>query len=319
MESPFARLAALDCPFVSAVHPAAAIIQEGTYQWATACGLLATPTVQHSFMARQYGILMARAYPNAPEPMLQLIADWNSWLFLLDDVFDQDAAGDVDRIERAIQRVLGVFRGNLPSPMQPMDAAVMDLALRMVQLTEVHWREGLFQELTRSFAASRWEAQNRATRTIPTLTDYWHYRPYGGAVYCYLLWIEPAMQATLPMSVVQHPLVQRLTTLTNDVIWLANDLISFERELAAGDVHNLVYLLHSTNEMSLNDAMQEVITEHNERVTQFLTVREQLTHVGLMEQTVVQQYVSGLQHWIRANYDWSHTTLRYQEERAVGG
>ncbi|NOK64021.1 MAG: hypothetical protein GFH27_549325n91 [Chloroflexi bacterium AL-W] len=311
------RLSALDCPFASALHPAADQVQQGTYDWANSHGLLTTMELRQSFADRQYGILMARAYPTAPIDILQLIADWNTWLFLLDDKFDIDMLGmHPTAVQTMITNILTTFRGETRGYNDSTMTAIQDLAQRMHMLTDSEWQTQLLAELSRSFQASLWEAHNRATVTVPSIAEYRTQRPYTGAVYCYLHWIEPAYSCVLPMTLREHEVVQQLIRLTNEIIWLANDLISFEREVAAGDVHNLVYLLHYERGLPLATAMEQVIHEHNNALATFQAYCNQLSfrNNGIDEQ--LRHYVYGLQRWIRANYDWSQTTIRYQQEKA---
>jgi hypothetical protein len=83
----------LACPFPAAISPHAATIEAATIAWARHIGLIQGPADIQRLQQLQYGMLMARAYPHAALPALQLISDWNTWLFLLDDQCDEAGLG----------------------------------------------------------------------------------------------------------------------------------------------------------------------------------------------------------------------------------
>jgi 5-epi-alpha-selinene synthase len=137
-------------------------------------------------------------------------------------------------------------------------------------------------------------------------------RPYTGAVYNYLLLIESVGRLELPASVHTHSTVQQLAQMTNNIICWANDLMSLEKELRHGDVHNLVFVLHREQQRSLSEAISIVVAMHDAEVQRFCALAACLPSFTAAVDADLKQYVVGMQFWIRANMDWSAATARYR-------
>ena len=91
----------LMCPFPSAINPYATDAQQATIIWARRLRLLQRDTAYRRLDRRQYGMLMARAYPSAAPETLQIVTDWSTWLFLLDDQCDEAGMGhDPEQLAR---------------------------------------------------------------------------------------------------------------------------------------------------------------------------------------------------------------------------
>lgn len=308
------RQSVLWCPFPEAIHPAAARVQQTTTQWAQEFGLLRSRRECERFARGEYGILMARAYPTAREEDLQLIADWNSWTFLLDDQFDEHSVGfDPHALEQLSDRILAILGGAAPSPSAPATFhALHDIACRLRARRDDMWMERFGACVRASLAAGQWEAGNRAAGRMPREREYRHMRLFTSGVFCYLTLIELAAQIALPDAIVHHPAVQYLAQTTNRVICWSNDLFSLLKEVARRDVHNLVIILQHERQLSLDSAVQEVTVDHDAEVEAFQHGRAQLPSFGAAHDDAVQRYVDGMQAWMRANMDWSLATGRYQ-------
>jgi hypothetical protein len=303
----------LECPFESAINRHADWVQQRTTTWAQQYGLLRNPRDVQQFHRWQYGILMARAYPLASRDALALIADWNTWLFLLDDQFDEGTLGhDPAAVEQLCSDIIDILRGHRGPYRRdhPSFRAVEDIADRLADLADSATIERLVSCLTASFRASIWEASNREAKRVPSKADYHYYRPFAGAVYCYLTLMDLALAQPLPAEILQHPQIEALTTLTNHLICYANDVISFPKEAANGNVHNLVVIVQHEHQLMLDDSIDYVIELHNSEVAKFLNMCDMLPSFG-NHNCVVNEYVQGLQWWLRANIDWSQTTTRY--------
>jgi hypothetical protein len=301
------------CPFPSAISPYADRVQQATMAWADDFRLVHSVHARERLDRLQYGSFMARAYPTASETVLKLIADWNTWLFLLDDELDEHALGrEPDQLARLYARLLAILHGAAPSPQEDTRYyALHDLAVRLRACCTDRSMLRFARCLQASFAASVWEARNRMLQRVPSEREYLATRPFTSAVYCFLALIEIAEQMTLPAVVRRHPAVCCLSVMTNNIISWFNDLISYSKEMARGDVHNLVFIVHRERGISVEDAIQYVSMKHDAEVRRFQQICATLPIFGQHRQ-LGQRYVTGLQLWIQANVDWSITTARYQ-------
>lgn len=306
------------CPFPSAMSPYAGSVQDATMAWAHRFTLVRSARARARLDQLQYGTFMARAYPTAPDAALRLIADWNTWLFLLDDAFDEHELG-FKPVELAAlhARLIAIMSGAAPSAHEDTRYhALHDLTNRLQAQGGAAWMHRFVRCVEASFAASVWEACNRASQRVPHEPEYLHMRPFTSAVFCFLALIEIAEQTTLPAAVRQHPIIRSLSLMTNNIISWFNDLISFPKEMARGDVHNLVYIVHHERGIPLDDAVQYVVSKHDAEVRALQHLCATL-HISDQHDQLAQRYAQSLHVWIRANVDWSIATARYRPALSV--
>jgi len=288
-------------------------VQQATMAWANRFTLVRTSRAHARLHRLQYGSFMGRAYPTASVDALRLFADWNTWLFLLDDEFDERELGrEPDQLARLHVRLIEILRGALPrSDEDTRYHALRDLTMRFHAHASAAWMRRFVRCVESTFAASVWEAHNRRLYRTPGEAEYLEMRPFTSAVYCFLSFIEIAEQKMLPPSLRRHSTIRSLSLMTNNIISWFNDLISYPKEIARGDVHNLVYVVHRERNISLDDAVEYVISKHNAEIREFQHASATLSSRS-RDRQITERYITGLQAWIRANVDWSIDTARYR-------
>lgn len=300
------------CPFEEAINPHATQTQQATTAWARRFGLLPSMQAALRFDRFRFATLMARAYPHAPLPTLQIIADFNSWAFLIDDYNERQLGCDPLMQTRFHNRLLAILDGGTTTDYEaPFFRALADLSVRLRAVRDAGWMARFRYCVDDTLRASRWEALNRVAFRVPTERQYKLMRPYTSGVYCYLPLIELAEDMTLPDAVYYHPTIQRIARAANHVICWSNDIISFAREHANNDVHNLVIVIQHQRRASLHQAISLVAEHHDAAVQTFLRLRAQIPRFGRTLDGHVERYVRGLMYWMRANMDWSAETMRY--------
>jgi hypothetical protein len=309
----------LTCPFPSAINPHATEAQQATVRWARRLRLLQRDAAYRRLNRLQYGTLMARAYPLAAPETLQIVTDWSTWLFLLDDQCDEAGIGhDPEQLERLHAQFLTVLRGVPPGQAAaPLAHALWDLHTRMLAHAPEGWQGRFHRSVRQYFSANVWEATNRRQRKIPDAESYCAKRLFTSAVYPCLLLIELTESLCLPSEVCDHPDVQRLTTMTNNVISWSNDIVSLEKELRQGDVHNLALILSHEQNLSLQAAVNQVADLHDAEVYAFIALARRLPSFTPKVNVDLERYVSGMCFWMRANLDWSLGAVRYQSLPAI--
>jgi 5-epi-alpha-selinene synthase len=304
----------LCCPFPSAINPHASQAQQTTIAWARRFSLLRRDAAYRRLNRLQYGMLIARAYPSAPQEALQIVTDWSTWLFLLDDQCDEAGIGqDPEELACLHTRLLDILSGVSPHERdEPLVHGLWDLVTRLLAHAPEGWLERFSCSVAQYFAANVWEATNRRRGTIPDSASYCAMRLFTSAVYPCLLLIELTEGLHLPPEAYDHPYVQRLAEMTNNVISWANDIVSLEKELRQGDVHNLALILSHEQKLSLQAAVDRVGALHDAEVQTFITISQQLPSFSPVVDSELQRYVVGMRFWMRANLDWSLATTRYQ-------
>lgn len=302
------------CPFPSAISPHAAAVHRATLSWARHFHLIRGETTLERFDRRRYGELMARAYPFASCEALQLISDWNTWLFLLDDQCDETGLGrDPVRLAEMHACMLAILRGRRPcDEADPQKVALYDLTTRLRERAGEAWLSRFVVEIEDYFTANIWEATNRQLGVIPALPAYLEMRRFTGAVYSYLELIKVAEALTLPPAVDDHPHVRQLAKLANNCICWSNDIISLEKEIRHGDIHSAVIILCNEQRCSLQDAVEQLGALHDREMRAFIALAARTPSFGPEVDPALQRYIAGMQHWMRANLDWSAATTRYR-------
>ena len=97
--------------------------------------------------------------------------------------------------------------------------------------------------------------------------------------------------------------------LANRAICWSNDIFSVHKELAHGDVHNLVIVLQHGTPSSIGAAIAKAARMHDDTVQAFER-HEQKLRASAASPGVL-RFVDALKGWVRANLDWSIETGRY--------
>lgn len=303
----------LHCPFTTSLNPHVEAAEQAGLEWARRFNLL-NERRAGAGARLEYVRLSALCHPQAPLERLQIVADFVTWLFMLDDTRDESEEGHRPE-EMAVwhRRFVEVLQGARPEPQDGrFTHALYDLRSRILQFGS----GSVLPRFTRSvqvyFEAIEWEATNRSQGITPDSRTYVAMRPETSAVYpCFDL-ISVTDRLQLPDSVFQHDAVRRLSLLANRVVSFCNDIYSVNKERAHEDVHNLVIVLQREGRLSAREALHLAAHIHNQDVAEFLKQAARLPKFGPAINPELARYVEGLCTWIRANYEFSQTAARYQ-------
>src|SRR5688572_17760940 len=83
----------LATPFVENINPFVDDIQHHTLKWVLEFELVTSKKLFKMLEIGRFNELTARCYPNSSYEILQVINDWMTWLFILDDLFDEEGIG----------------------------------------------------------------------------------------------------------------------------------------------------------------------------------------------------------------------------------
>jgi terpene synthase-like protein len=334
------------CPFPSRISPHAAEVQRYSVGWATRHGFLPTAPARSAFARARFAHLMARAYPHASLPDLCLVTSWLTVTFMLDDHLESVLATQPERQRALGEVVLGYLRrtgGPGPDRDGPggcdgdgsggcgagpagadghgggarvelaaalgrsMAGALCDVWARTVVRTTPGWRRRFIADIATYLDANAWEAANRRAGRVPGVDEYVSMRWATAAAGMFFDLIEVLGGADLPAGAPAEPVLLALREHAANVVAWFNDLVSWPKELLAGDLHNLVLVLRHERRLRLPDAVRAAVERHDAEVRAFVTARAALAD----RPGPVRQVGDGLAYWIRANVDWSRESGRY--------
>lgn len=300
----------LYCPFRAEVSPHAEAVQERSVGWARRFGLVAAGR-ERSFAGGRFGWLAAHTFPNAELDVLQLIADWTTWLFALDDTCDRAPDGKRPELLQThvddFMAVLNGLHGVAPSPLVD---GLADLRARLTPRVTPAWMSRFLHSSLQYFEACVWEAENRARALVPREDAYKVMRRFAGAVHTYLDLLELASRNYLPLDLRKDADAQRLAMAANNVACWSNDVYSAKKELGYGDVHNLVVVIMHERQKTFGEALALAVLQCDDEVREFIAVERRLCERRGGDERVF-RYCDGLRAIMRGNIEWSITTRRY--------
>lgn len=303
------QMPTINYPFTSGLNQHVHEAQEHITDWVRTYGLITSDLAMRRFEKARFAWLAARAFPDAALHELCIIADFNTWLFILDDQCDEASMGrKADYLKSMMAGLMGILHHNRLVTLEtggPLPAGLSSIWERMRAIGSPAWRLRFIRSMDEYFTSCIWEAENREAGIVPSVADYVHMRPFTGALLADIEAIEIIEKIYLPRNVVEQPLLQRMIQACNNIVCWSNDLFSCTKEARQGDVHNLVLVLQHARQCSLQEAINEAARMHNEEVAIFVTLEKLLPLKGEETDYELLRYVSVLRSWITGNYDWS--------------
>ena len=154
------------------------------------------------------------------------------------------------------------------------------------------------------------QAEDRDDETTRTIDSYFQTRRENVGV-------RPAcfpgeLHLSIPDEAFHHPIIQTLEHLAADIIVVNNDLVSYPKELAAGDYHHniLAIVMHELS-CDIGTAMGWAVQRHQQSQQRFLAALEDVPTWGPEVDAQVQAYIAQLANWPRADECWSFESGRY--------
>jgi 5-epi-alpha-selinene synthase len=315
------RVPEMYCPFPPQISSYAQEVHEHSLAWATRFQMIQGEAARRRFHGTNLARLTARAYPTASLEDMKLLNDWMVWFFVFDDQFD-DVLGTT--LENALSTVHAYIKicenaGEQLVP-GPAAAALSDLYRRTLPRMSPTWRTRFTRHFIQYLDTYTWMGQNHLRGAIPELRAYLEYRYHSGGAVPSLDLIEFADRLRLPDELLLSWEFERLNRAANHVICWSNDIFSLAKELARGEVSNLVVITKHMYHLSWQEAIENVNTMVTNEVRLFEQIERHLPPIAPHLAADAHRYIAGLKAWIRANFDWSTETHRYLrvEQTRVG-
>jgi Terpene synthase family 2, C-terminal metal binding len=310
------------CPFPSSLNVHVEAVHAHSMERVQRLRLIQQEQAFRRFSFARFAWAAARSYPDTEFVELAWVNDWLVWLFMFDDQFDDGALGaDPEAMKLIMSELLNLLSAQ-PDPRgscSPIAAALLDFWQRAPGATPV-WRARFQRHLADYFASYLWEAANRVSGRIPEVDAYIANRQHsGGLPTCFDL-IELSEHVVLPPSYATSQTYQALSLIANNVVCWVNDLFSFRKERARGEVNNLVLVVQHDRGCTLQEAAAVVNEMVTREVQYFLAIEQQLSLHRPETYEALKKYLRVFRGWMRGNLDWSLETPRYADvEETVPG
>lgn len=304
---------AIYCPFPAAISPYADKLQQHTLDWVLKFELVSGEKAWQRLQRSKFGRLAARAYPLAPLDRLEIVSDWNTWLFVLDDQCDEWGLGkDPEQLSILHGRCLEIISGRVPcADDAALVHAIYDIRKRMQALMPLSWMTRFNQSTAEYFESTEWEAENRQKNIWPDAETYIRMRPYTGGLLTDIDLIDLTESISLPLTIRKHPCLCELIEITNNVVCWSNDIISLQKEHKHQDMHNLALIFNHHQSIGLQGAIDRVNELIEKEVRRFVSLEQSLPSFGPDIDDDVLKFVDVMRAWMRGNLDWSFESGRY--------
>lgn len=329
------------CPFTPRLSPHVDSVQRWSLHWATRHGLLDRPGARAAFARARFANLMARTYPDAGAADLRLATAWLISVFALDDRLERAGGPAATRhLVDEVQHLLSDTGSRADSqadsrPDGQADSqgdsmadskerpkghlrAIGEVWRRTRERVSPAWRERFTGHVGDYLEATVWEAGNRAANRPPPVAEYRVMRFRTAAIDMFFDLIEPLHGVELPAEVFADRDFAAMRRSAGMITAIFNDLVSWPKEDAAGDHHNIVLALRHERRLPVEAAVRVAVGEHDALVEDFVAARERFAAGPLAGDPAVAAVAADFAHWIRGNVDWSMESGRYTPAEHAG-
>lgn len=299
------------CPIPPRRNPNEQGLEEDGLAWMERFALAPNERARQKIIRIGTGDLTAQTYPDADAELVRVCNDMLIWFFVCDDQFDERALGanpqKVGKVCANFMRLLET--GNAKAALSPLSQALLDLRQRLWPRANETWRSRFMADMSLYLEGCRLEADNRARGITPDFDEYQRIRRASVGTYpCFTL-IELALPAVLSRELAESPALEAARDLATDIIAWINDIVSYAKESAFDDPHNLVTVLMRECGIDEVAAARATVEYHNSRFDNLEQIIAALMRSERSE--LLAGYVRGIQSWIRGVRDWSFASERY--------
>lgn len=273
----------------------------------------------------RYTDLMAGYYTEAPDEVLQAIADYSTWFFVWDDRHDRDIVHGRRTAWRLLKERLHAAlddpAGHLGHE-DPVVAGLADSVRRLYGFLPGTWNARFARHFHAVIEAYDREFHHRTEGIVPTVGEYLELRRLTFAHRIWTDLLEPGAGCELPDAVRKDPAYRRAALLSQEFAAWYNDLCSLPKERAGGEVHNLGISLIAHEGLTPEEAIVEVRRRAEKCVGEFLDAEQDALRFadGLDDGTVrgketsaaVRVCVGAMRNWFSSVYWFHHESGRYR-------
>jgi hypothetical protein len=298
----------LRCRLPVRLHPDHREIERRGVSWARATLPFASDLQRDAFIDEQHCLWTCLLFPTGAAERVQDICDLTLLLFATDDAFVEhpDGAGAIlDAARDVIRGGDGAADGLWGQPLHD----VWTRLTRHMPPAQLRRVAGGMDALYRGAAA---EVAMRRNDTVPSFEDYMRLRKESVGARIYLVLAEYAIGTDLTRIAGTSRALAALHDVASEHLILANDVFSFHKEDAAGDVINAVSVLRRRAGLSVERSLSRLRREIRLREWVFIRRRDAFLRSVDGRHDEVIRAVEALGFMLSGNVHWSHVTRRYQ-------
>jgi len=293
-------------------------IEAHTNQWILEFQLTPTYEIFSRYKDYRFPLFIARSFPMGDYTDICTWCDFNTLLFMVDDIFDEkDIIKDKESyltFERQFMEILELNKKCQISRDGPVLAALSDFWRRMLIRTSKTWQFKFISCIKLMFGGLAWQFKHMMSGIKPDFNEYMQIRQYLGAAHLSTDSLEVTGKIFLNENIYEHPMVKKLTEISRNIVCFSNDLFSLSKELDQADKgeYNLVTVLKNKYDISIEEAIHKAALIHDDLVSEFIDLAGRIFIFDDRTNHMLKKYVQALGYQMRGNVDWStRETTRY--------
>ena len=301
------------CPFPLQISPHLEHVRRHTLQWTQKFHIIQKKTALKRFVASDLSLFCCSVYPNATLEELCFMDNWATWIALIDDWFDDSGLSTRPAdIYQVYQHLLAILQDPpITVPQGPLAEALLDIWQRADNFASAVWKRRFAQHHADFFAACRWDAEHRVHKRVPDVRAYIENRRNSVANPMSFDMFELSEHIKFLPELYESQSFLAILEAANNVVAWTNDLYSLKKELAHGDVCNLVLAVQYAQHCSLQEAVEHVSAMLETETWHFQELVQHFPPYSAEVDPDIHQYLFDLGKWIRGSLDWHHGTSRY--------
>ncbi|NRA67672.1 MAG: hypothetical protein HRU19_24535 [Pseudobacteriovorax sp.] len=261
----------LTCPFPLSLHPQAKELIQAACRWEQL-----NWRGFRSIQAGQFAKGAAYAFPYLSFDHTFYLTQWACLCFLMDDLLDSYSDRPCDELRKLTRSWHNCLRGQRDS-----DGMLPENLTVWADSIEEHWHpkasERFLEEVGLFLDKSVEEIRCRQSKKAPSIETYVTDRLYTGATGTYLALLDLTFEPEVDLKPPSEKSFSKALRFANRQTCYANDIYSWQKEMEAGDVHNLIILISQHFEVDHKTARAIAINLHNNAIEQYLELRNAST------------------------------------------
>ncbi|KAI1107633.1 Presilphiperfolan-8-beta-ol synthase [Jackrogersella minutella] len=254
--------------------------------------------------------------PDADEESLRMFLDWNYWIFLFDDQFDEGhLKEDLIAAQEEVDRTMAIMEKD--SPLIKLEDNAIRHIFQTCWLRLKRWASPELQQ--RYKEQHKWyfdqlvvqvQQKVRGEALSRDVQTYMHVRRGTIGSYPAIMIAEYCQGIQLPENVHSHDSLQECMRISSELIVLVNDILSYRKDLELGVEHNLISLLMKQG-MSLQQAVDKIGTMIDNCYKRWYTTLAEIPSYGEEIDRQVLLFIEVCRYLALGNLHWSFKTGRY--------
>ncbi|KAF7913584.1 hypothetical protein EAE99_010610 [Botrytis elliptica] len=255
--------------------------------------------------------------PDASEERLVMMLDWNHWVFLFDDQFDEGhLKEDPAAAAEEVKQTIAIMGDNAPlytPESNPIRYVFQECWKRLKSVSSKEMQQRWIVQHERYFEQLVVQVKQQVggqnfTRDVDAYMDL---RRGTIGAYPAINLSEYGAGVNVPQHVYDHPSLQECMRVSADLVILVNDVLSYRKDLELGVDHNLMSLLMERDNLSAQQAVDKIGDMVNECYRRWYLALAALPSYGEKIDYEVMKFVEICRAVAQGNLYWSFQTGRY--------